>query len=137
MKTKTSTAAIKKTVRPAGINAAGLKTKKDALQRGERAASRVFKFEKLPDGTIRRVELNPESHRRKIKKAWDAQTEVARARQTLNLSQDAFASLLGISLATLRSWEQGKREPSGAARMLIAIAIKHPEILLEEGLLAG
>lgn len=137
MKTKTPNAAIKKPVGPSGINAAGLKAKKDALQRGERAASRVFKLEMLPDGTIRRIELNPEAHRRQVKKAWDAQTEVARARQTLNLSQGAFASLLGISLATLRSWEQGKREPSGAARMLIAIAIKHPEILLEKGLLAS
>lgn len=137
MKTKTPTAAIKKTVRPAGINAAGLKAKKDALQRGERAGSRVFKLEKLPDGTIRRIELNPETHRRQVKKAWNAQTEVARAREALALSQGTFAGLLGISLATLRSWEQGKREPSGAARMLIAIAIKHPEILQEEGLLAG
>jgi len=136
MKTKTPTAAIKNTVRPAAINAAGLKAKKDAIQQGVRDASRVFKLEKLPDGTIRRVELNPETHRRQVKKAWNAQTEVARARHTLNLSQGAFASLLGISLATLRSWEQGKREPSGAARMLIAIVIKHPEILLEEGLLA-
>jgi putative transcriptional regulator len=137
MKTKTPTPAIKKTVRTSGINAAGLKTKKDALLRGERAASRVFKLEKLPDGTIRRVELDPETHRRRVRKTWDAQTEVARARQILNLSQSAFAILLGISLATLRSWEQGKREPSGAARMLIAIAIKHPEIFLEKGLLAS
>lgn len=137
MKTKTQTPAIKKTVRTSGLKAAGLKAKKDALQRGERAASRVFKLEKLPDGTIRRVELNPEAHRRQIKKAWDAKTEVARARQALNVSQGAFASLLGISLATLRSWEQGKREPSGAARMLIAIAIKHPEILQEESLVAS
>ena len=137
MKTKTPTAAIKKTARPAGIDAAGLKAKKIALQRGERAASRVFKLEKLPNGAIRRVELNPETHRRRVKKAWNAQTEVARARQALDLTQGPFAALLGISLATLRSWEQGKREPSGAARMLIAIAIKHPEILQEEGLLAS
>jgi DNA-binding transcriptional regulator YiaG len=114
-----------------------MKAKKDALQRGDRAASRVFKLEKLPDGTIRRVELNPETHRRQVKKAWNAQTEVARARQAMNLSQGAFAGLLGISLATMRSWEQGKREPSGAARLLIAIAIKHPEILQEESLLTG
>jgi len=45
--------------------------------------------------------------------------------------QEAFADLLGIGLSTLRSWEQRKREPSGAARMLIAIAIKHPGVLQE------
>lgn len=36
-----------------------------------------------------------------------------------------------IGLSTLRSWEQNKREPSGAARMLITIALKHPEVLQE------
>lgn len=50
---------------------------------------------------------------------------------TLNLTQEAFAGLLGIGLSTLRSWEQNKREPSGAARMLISIALKHPEVLQE------
>jgi DNA-binding transcriptional regulator YiaG len=40
-----------------------------------------------------------------------------------------FADLLGIGLSTLRSGEQNKREPSGAARMLSASALKHPEVL--------
>ena len=35
------------------------------------------------------------------------------------------------NVSTLRSWEQGKRDPSGAARMLITIAVKHPEVLRE------
>ena len=44
----------------------------------------------------------------------------------------AWASdLLGTGLSTLRSWEQKMREPSGAARMLIAIALKHPEVRQE------
>ncbi len=106
----------------------GLKAKKDALERGERAAARVFKLEKHPDGTVRRIAVNPETHRREVAKAWDAKSQVTKARQTLDLTQDAFADMLGVSLSTLRSWEQGKREPSGAARMLIAIAIKHPEV---------
>lgn len=50
---------------------------------------------------------------------------------SLDLTQEAFADLLGIGLSTLRSWEQKKREPSGAACMLIAIALKHPEVLRE------
>jgi DNA-binding transcriptional regulator YiaG len=127
MKAKTSTAKKTKVV-----SVAGLKAKKETLERGERAAGRVFKFETLPDGSMRRVEVNPETHRRKVAKDWKAKTEVARARQTLNLTQDAFAGLLGISLSTLRSWEQGKREPSGAARTLVHIALKHPEVLREE-----
>ena len=111
--------------------AATLKSKKDALERGERAPSRVFRIEKRPDGTFSRVEVNPETQRRKSAKAWEAKSEVAKVRQSLDLTQEAFADLLGIGLSTLRSWEQKKREPSGAARMLISIALKHPEIFQE------
>jgi DNA-binding transcriptional regulator YiaG len=111
--------------------AATLKSKKDALERGERAPSRVFRIEKRPDGTFSRVAVNPETQRRKSAKAWEAKSEVAKVRQSLDLTQEAFAGLLGIGLSTLRSWEQKKREPSGAARMLIAIALKHPEVLQE------
>jgi putative transcriptional regulator len=111
--------------------AATLKSKKDALERGERAPSRVFRIEKRPDGTYSRIEVNPETQRRKSAKAWEAKSEVAKVRQSLDLTQEAFADLLGIGLSTLRSWEQKKREPSGAARMLIAIALKHPEVLQE------
>lgn len=111
--------------------AVALKAKKDALERGERTPSRVFRIEKKPDGTFSRVAVNPESQRRKSAKAWDAKSEVAKVRQSLDLTQEAFADLLGIGLSTLRSWEQNKREPSGAARMLISIALKHPEVLQE------
>jgi DNA-binding transcriptional regulator YiaG len=111
--------------------AAALKAKKETLERGERRPSRVFRMEKRTDGTFSRVAVDPESQRRKSAKAWAIKSEVAKARQSMNLSQEAFANLLGIGLSTLRSWEQKKREPSGAARMLITIAIKHPEVLKE------
>jgi putative transcriptional regulator len=110
---------------------AQLKAKKDTLLKGERTPSRVFRIEKMPDGTFKRIALDPESERHQSAKAWEAKSEVAKARQALDLTQEAFADLLGIGLSTLRSWEQNKREPSGAARMLISIAIKHPEILQE------
>lgn len=111
--------------------AAALKAKKDALERGERTPARVFRIEEKPDGTFSRVAVNPESQRRKSAKAWEAKSEVAKVRHSLGLTQEAFADLLGIGLSTLRSWEQNKREPSGAARMLITIALKHPEVLQE------
>jgi DNA-binding transcriptional regulator YiaG len=111
--------------------ASALKAKKESMVRGERTPSRVFRVEKQPDGTVSRVAVNPESQRRKSAKAWEAKSEVAKVRHSLDLTQDAFADLLGIGLSTLRSWEQKKREPSGAARMLIAIALKHPEVLQE------
>ncbi|MEI6820058.1 MAG: helix-turn-helix domain-containing protein [Verrucomicrobiota bacterium] len=112
-------------------DAVALKVKKEALVRGERMPSRVFQIEQQPDGSFSRVAVDPESQRQQSAKAWEAKSEVAKVRQTLGLTQEAFADLLGIGLSTLRSWEQKKREPSGAARMLIAIALKYPEVLRE------
>lgn len=56
---------------------------------------------------------------------------LASARQKIGLSQSEFAHMLGVSLRTLQEWEQGRRNPSGAAKSLITIAIKKPEILKE------
>lgn len=75
-----------------------------AIMRGEMKPSRTFKF--------------PESEVRKI-------------REQYGLSQDKFATLMGISVATLRNWEQGRRKPEGAARVLLRVASKHPEALLD------
>lgn len=113
----------------AAAKAASLKVKKESLLRGEATPSRVCRIEKRADGTISRTAVNPESHRRKSAREWNEKSEAAQVRLSLGLTQEAFADLLGIGLSTLRSWEQKKREPSGAARMLIAIALKHPEIL--------
>ena len=60
-----------------------------------------------------------------------AVSPVAEARHKVGLSQQEFAKLLGVSPRTLQEWEQGRRQPSGAAKSLIMIAIKHPEILKE------
>ena len=55
------------------------------------------------------------------------------ARQKTGLSQARFAALLGVSVRTLQGWEQGRKQPSGAARTLLTIAMTHPEVLLEVG----
>ena len=47
------------------------------------------------------------------------------------LSQMQFAAALGVSKRTLEQWEQGRREPSGAAKQLLKIAERHPEVLIE------
>ena len=58
-------------------------------------------------------------------------SEIASARIVAGLSQVAFASPMGVSVRTLQDWEQGRREPSGAARTLIKVAERHPEVLRE------
>jgi len=45
------------------------------------------------------------------------------------LSQQKFADVLGVSTRTLQGWEQGRRKPSGAARSLLTIAKRRPEVL--------
>lgn len=52
------------------------------------------------------------------------------ARQMTGLSQSQFASLLGVSVRTLQGWEQGRKQPSGAARTLLTIARTNPRALL-------
>ena len=47
------------------------------------------------------------------------------------LSQQKFADVLGVSARTLQDWEQGRRKPTGAARSLLAIAAKRPDVLRE------
>lgn len=56
--------------------------------------------------------------------------DAAEARARVGLSQQEFARLLGVSARTLQDWEQGRREPTGAARMLLRVAAAHPEVLL-------
>jgi putative transcriptional regulator len=53
----------------------------------------------------------------------------AEARAVVGLSQQEFAQLLGVSPRTLQDWEQGRREPTGAARTLLKVAVKHPKLL--------
>jgi len=56
---------------------------------------------------------------------------VIAARKNSGLSQTEFAQLLGVSVRTLQGWEQGRKQPSGAARTLITLAHRHPDILRE------
>ena len=52
------------------------------------------------------------------------------ARRKTGLSQAQFATLLDVSARTLQDWEQGRRQPTGAARTLIRMAAKYPKEVL-------
>jgi putative transcriptional regulator len=56
--------------------------------------------------------------------------DVPAIRKTLGLSQPEFARFMGVSVATLRNWEQERREPQGPARSLLLVAKKQPEAVI-------
>jgi putative transcriptional regulator len=57
--------------------------------------------------------------------------DVVRVRNRLGLSQIKFAKLIGFSEDTLQNWEQGRRSPAGPAKVLLKVAARHPEAILE------
>ena len=75
-----------------------------AILRGEKKPARVYEF---------------------------SEPDVRSIREHYGLSQGKFASLMGISVATLRNWEQGRRKPEGAARVLLRVAARHPDAVLD------
>ena len=59
----------------------------------------------------------------------EPRSPIVRARLRSGLTQAQFAALLGVSKRTLEQWEQGRRQPSGAAKTLLRVAALHPEVL--------
>ncbi len=75
-----------------------------AIKRGERKPSRVFEFSPM---------------------------DIKGIRQKLDKSQSEFAMMIGVSVATLQNWEQGRRKPVGPARALLRVAAESPEVVLK------
>lgn len=76
----------------------------------------------------RRVEVHPPM---RATSEMHSATQVRELRRRFGLSQKQFADVLGISAGTLRNWEQGRREPEGSARVLLRVAARHPQAVLE------
>ena len=76
------------------------------------------------------AELLQSVHEMKAGHVRVVSSPVIEARKKTGLSQSQFAALLGVSVRTLQGWEQGRKQPSGAARTLLAIAEMNPKALL-------
>lgn len=83
-----------------------------AILRGEMEPGRVFDF---PETAPAEPEI----------------PDVTALRERFGLSRAKFAALLGISPRTLEGWEQRRRQPEGPARVLLRVAAKHPEAVLD------
>ena len=62
---------------------------------------------------------------------FESGDDVAMLRRFVGLTQTQFAEALGISVHTLRNWEQGRRHPDGPAIALLRIAARHPRVIRE------
>lgn len=60
----------------------------------------------------------------------DAAKYAKRVRERIGLTQQEFSNRIEVSLETIRNWEQGKRRPTGAAKALLKILDRVPEIAL-------
>ncbi|NKB57114.1 MAG: transcriptional regulator [Alphaproteobacteria bacterium] len=74
-----------------------------------------------PYGPFYLGEAMPAAVPRKI-----APAEIVSLRRRLHMSQDFFARTFGLNVETLRGWEQGRREPDSAARILLRVIDREP-----------
>jgi len=69
--------------------------------------------------------------RRLVQGKLESGEDIAALRRFVGLTQMDFARAMGISVHTLRNWEQGRRHPEGPAMALLRIAARHPRIIRE------
>lgn len=100
---------------------------KERLQRGETAPALVWETVPGGRGGRTRRKVSPAAYVRRRRGEW--QGTLAGTREKLGVSPAGFATLLGVSLRTLKDWERGIRQPGGPARVLLRIADAHPEIV--------
>ena len=57
--------------------------------------------------------------------------EIKTVREKLNVSQNDFALMIGVSVRTLQNWEQGRRKPEGPAKALLRVAARNPNAVFD------
>lgn len=91
------------------------------------------------DGSLAEVEIEHASARLDLSalrhspafEQLDGRLDVRAIREGLGMSQDRFAVYLGVSVATVRNWEQGRRTPRGPARRLLELARDRPGLMFQ------
>lgn len=76
-------------------------------------------------GQIQRGEITP---RRSFR---FSPVDIKAIRTKLHKSQAEFALMIGVSVATLRNWEQGRRTPEGPAQILLKVVEKNPTAVIK------
>jgi len=87
----------------------------------------------IPELTPRQLSraISARVRKRLMKGRFESGRDVVALRRFVGLSQAQFARAIGISVHTLRNWEQGRRHPDGPAIALLRIAARHPRIIRE------
>lgn len=87
-------------------------------------------FEKLVESTKQAIDISEGKLKGSRTFTFELPDDIKTIRNNkLHMSQDKFATMLGVSLRTLQEWEQGRRKPSGAAKSLLKVASYAPEIV--------
>lgn len=95
------------------------------LRAGKWARKTTFKI--LKNGAVRRRIERADGTIEKEEILEGPRWEIMAARAQSGLSQAEFAQALGVSKRTLENWEQGRAQPTGAARQLLKLAARYPD----------
>ena len=88
-----------------------------------------FVNKRLLDATTERL-IKLHKQQDDMEAVQDAAKYAKRVRERIGLSQQEFSNRIDVSLETIRNWEQGKRSPTGAAKALLKILDRAPEVAL-------
>jgi DNA-binding transcriptional regulator YiaG len=87
----------------------------------------------IPELTVKQLSraIPARTRKRLIPGQFESGDDISALRRFVGLTQSQFAQAMGISVHTLRNWEQGRRHPDGPAIALLRIAARHPRIIRE------
>lgn len=89
-------------------------------------------FESIAAGLRAAIEYTKgDKTKGRLHRVYVPQVDVGTVRANLGLSQGEFAAAFGVSVGTVRNWEQGRRRPEGPARVLLAVIDKAPKSVLD------